>query len=45
MEKAKIMGEITINVRHMTPVNVKQENKYNDFDSYVQDVQKFLQTS
>jgi len=45
MEKAKIMGEITVNVRNMTPVNVKQENKYVDFDSYVHDVQKFLQTS
>ena len=35
MEKAKILGDITIHVKSMMNVTVKQENKYDDFDSYV----------
>ena len=38
MEKAKILGDINVNVRNMNPVTTKVEAKYNDFDSYVQDV-------
>jgi len=35
VEKAKLMGDITVNVRNMTNVVVNQENKHEDFESYV----------
>ena len=45
MEKAKILGDINIHIKSMVNVAVKQEQKHDDFDSYVRSVQNFLQTS